>query len=144
MPTPKPTVIINSHLPALPPPGIMSFTCSASTERSGSAIVMSKPITKHTEISIITFFDLVRPVPTCPPIGVIARSAPRLNSAMPNISPAAEMQKATVSVTERLTRGVKDIISTITVTGRTETTASFNLESKILNITYLPGGGVKR
>ena len=68
------------------------------------------------------------------PMGVMARSAPRLNRAMPIMSATAEIEKAAISVPVRLAAGVNEIISTITATGATETTASLSLESKILYI----------
>ena len=138
MPTPAPTVTMSSVLPVSPPPGIMSFTWLASTVRSGSAMVIKSPIIKHTPISIHSFLDLVRPEPICSPMGVIARSAPRLKRAMPAMSTIAEIIKAAVSVAVRLTAGVSEIIMTMSVTGATEVTASFSFESRILCIMVCP------
>ena len=56
-PTPIPTVTVKSV--GL----ILSFTCAARTVKSGSAIVMNTPITKHTAISIWIFLDFVSPAP---------------------------------------------------------------------------------
>ena len=134
MPTPSPTVIISSHLLTSPSPGIMSLTWSASTDKSGSATVISKPIIKQTERSIPTFFDFVRPEPTCPPIGVIARSAPRLKRPIPRISNTAETANAIVSTGCKSTSGVNEIISTITVTGNTDIKDSLSFENSALNI----------
>ena len=109
-------------------------TCSASTDKSGSATVMSTPITKHTETSNCRRLDLARPEPTCSPIGVMARSAPRLKSPMPTIKKIAQIEKTTSCLKDNDTSGVHDTASTISVTGKTEPNASFNLSSKILNI----------
>ena len=100
------------------------FTCSASTERSGSATVMSTPITKHTDTSSGNLRDLVRPEPTCSPIGVMERSAPRLKSAIPTTRNTAQMQKTTSSFNEKSASGVNESSSTISVTGSTEKNAS--------------------
>ena len=109
-------------------------TCSASTDRSGSATVMSTPITKHTETSNCRRRDFARPEPTCSPIGVMARSAPRLKSPIPPIRNTAQMPKTISCLGENWTSGVKDTASTISVTGKTEAKASRNLSQRILNI----------
>ena len=100
-PTPPPTVKISAL------PFITLATCFASTERSGSATVMSTPIAKQTGKSSFNFLDLVRPVPICSPIGVMARSAPRLKSAIPIIKRTADTTKTTNSVLVKSTSGVK-------------------------------------
>ena len=99
-------------------------------------MVIKSPIIKHTPISIHSFLDLVRPEPICSPMGVIARSAPRLKRAMPAMRAIAEIIKAAVSVAVRLTAGVSEIIMTMSVTGATEVTASFSFESRIFNIMF--------
>ena len=71
--------------------------------------------------------DLVRPEPICSPIGVMARSAPRLKSAMPIISTRDETRNTISSVFVRLTSGVKYSIATISDTGRTDISASRSL-----------------
>ncbi len=124
IPTPTPTVTIRTVL------FITALTCPARTERSGSATVISKPIRKHTDMRISNFFDLVSPEPTCSPIGVIARSAPRLKRPMPIMSITADTAKAAVSVPFKSISGVKDIISTINATGKTEIDDSLSLSNR--------------
>ena len=128
MPTPMPIVAMSSV------GSTAFFTCSASTDKSGSATVMSTPITKHTDTSSSRRRDLARPEPTCSPIGVMARSAPRLNSPMPPIRKTAQIAKTISCLGVSETSGVNDTASTISVTGKTEANASFSLSSKILNI----------
>ena len=100
-PTPRPTVTISSV------PFIIELTCSARTERSGSAMVINRPITKLTISRMLFFRLLVRPSPMNWPIGVMARSAPRLNRAMPAISNSAEMPNTVSSRPVRSIKGVK-------------------------------------
>ena len=85
---------------------------------------MSTPITKHTDTSSGSLRDLVRPAPTCSPIGVMDRSAPRLKSAIPATRNTAQTPKTTNSFNEKFTRGVNESNSTISVTGKTEENAS--------------------
>jgi hypothetical protein len=61
-------------------------------------------------------------------------SAPRLNNAMPRIRKIAETEKATVSVVEKLTRGVQFKIKTINATGKTETQDSLNFVNKAFSM----------
>ncbi len=117
-PTPTPTVTINRV------PFITPLTCSASTDRSGSATVISTPIKKQTIRSTAILRDLVRPPPICSPMGVIARSAPRLKSPMPSMRKTAHTQNAPSSAPVKLTSGVAARISTTTVTGSTDINAS--------------------
>ena len=110
------------------------FTCSASTDKSGSATVMRTPITKHTETSNRSLRDLVKPDPTYAPIGVIARSAPRLKSPIPIIKKIALTVKTICSFSEKVTSGVCDTTSTISVMGKTEAKASFSFSKRIFCI----------
>ena len=127
-PTPIPMVVISII-------GSTAFlTCSASTDKSGSATVMRTPITKHTETSSCRRRDFARPEPTCSPIGVMARSAPRLKSPIPPIRNTAQMPKTISCLGVSWTSGVNDTASTISVTGKTEANASRNLSQRILNI----------
>ena len=114
MPTPNPTKNISR------PDGITSLTCVANTVKSGSAIVIKSPKAKHTTNKSVSFFDLVKPEPIWEPIGVIARSAPKLNKPIPNINKQAEIEKTTISLKVKLTRGVKFNKITINVIGNTE------------------------
>ena len=132
MPTPTPTVAINTVLL------ITAETCPARTDKSGSATVIKTPIIKQTIKSTHTFLDFVRPVPTCSPIGVIARSAPRLKRPIPKIRNTAQTANATISVTVKSTSGVKEIIKTIAATGNTEINASLSFEKSIFAIYILP------
>lgn len=105
-----------------------ALTCSASTLKSGSATVISTPIAKPTPSKSGSFFDFVKPAPTCSPIGVIARSAPTLKSAMPKMSIIADTTKVTISLVVKSVMGVTAKISTITATGSTEKSDSFSFE----------------
>ena len=108
-------------------PFMMDATCPARTERSGSATVISRPIRKQTISRMLAFLLLVRPSPMNLPIGVMARSAPRLNIPIPTMSRKAEMPKTVISRPVRVTSGVRERISTMIPTGRTEVSASFSL-----------------
>ena len=128
MPTPTPIVEINSS-------GCTAFlTCSASTDKSGSATVMSTPITKHTDTSSKSLRDLVSPAPTYAPIGVMARSAPKLKSPIPTIKKTALIVKTTSSFSEKVTSGVYETNNTISVIGNTEAKASLNFSKRIFCI----------
>ena len=70
---------------------------------------MSSPSTKHTDNSSPSFLWRDRPEPICVPIGVIARSAPRLNRPMPSTSATAPMVNVTSSVCEKSNSGVSAI-----------------------------------
>ena len=125
-PTPIPTTAISTVL------FITALTWSASTVKSGSATVISKPITKLTNSSRGNLLVLVSPEPICSPIGVIARSAPRLNSPIPKTRNIAETTNVTISRGVAFTTGVKHIIKTMIVTGTTEISDSLSLESNPL------------
>ena len=83
---------------------------------------------KHTSNNNFKFLDLVNPEPTYSPIGVIARSAPRLNRPMPRTSITAPMVNVISSVPEKLNQGVKDNRYTMAVMGRADTRASWILD----------------
>ena len=117
-PTPSPTVTMRRS------PFIMALTCAASTDRSGSAMVMSSPITKQTPSRSPSFLDAVSPSPMYWPIGVIARSAPRLKKLIPIISSRAAATKTPSSWRDRFTHGVRDSMSTRKLTGSTERSES--------------------
>ena len=122
-PTPTPTVKIRSQ-------GLMTaFTCPASTERSGSATVMSTPRKKQTQTSTPIRRDLVRPSPTWRPIGLIARSAPRLKSPIPAANRRAQARKTVRSSHVSGARGVNETKRTIPATGTTDMNASQSLDS---------------
>ena len=128
IPTPTPIVEINKI------GRTAFFTCSASTDKSGSATVMSTPITKQTDTRSNRRRDLVRPAPTYVPIGVIARSAPRLKRPIPIIKKIALTVKTICSFSEKVTSGVCETTSTISVMGKTEAKASFNFSKRIFCI----------
>ena len=124
-PTPTPTVAMRRV------EFITASTCPARTERSGSAIVISTPMTKHTESSTMSFLDFVRPEPTCSPIGVIARSAPRLKSPIPRMRNTADMPKTALSIPLSGARGVNERMSTMTVIGKTDMKDSRNFRKTL-------------
>ena len=90
-------------------------------------MVTQTPITKHTDKSNLNLPFLGKPEPICSPIGVIAKSAPKLKRAMPKINATAQTANATVSVVVRDTNGVKLNAKTITAMGKTETADSLIL-----------------
>ena len=122
-PTPTPTTAMSAV------ESITALTCSASTERSGSAIVISTPITNPTPSKTPSFLDLVSPAPTCSPIGVMARSAPRLKSPIPIMRKTAHTQNAVSSVAVKSISGVNESTTTMRATGNTEINDSLNLIS---------------
>ena len=128
-PTPIPTNIIKNVLFNTLP------TCSARTDKSGSAIVVRTPMIKQTTTKTIIFFDFVKPEPICSPIGDNAISAPRLNILMPIINAMAEIINVTNSMVLKLTKGVKLIKITNTVTGITDIRDSFILFHNSFKIT---------
>ena len=65
---------------------LMDGTCSASTCRSGSDMVIMLPTRKHMSRISQKRLDRVVSEPTYWPIGIMARSAPSVNRPMPAIS----------------------------------------------------------
>ena len=122
-PTPIPTVKINTVLL------ITSATCEANTVKSGSATVISTPITKQTDSRSRRFFDFVNPEPTCSPIGVIEISAPKLNKPIPKIRNREETKNIINSRIVKFNNGVKFNNRTISETGKTDTRAYFNFSN---------------
>ena len=116
IPTPRPTVTINKVVLLF----ITSFTCCASTDKSGSATVIKTPITKQTSNASQIFLVLISDDPICSPIGLIAISAPKLNKPIPTIKKTALIIKITNSRDVRLNKGVKYNSITNIVTGRTD------------------------
>ena len=120
-PTPIPTKMMMSLLP----------TWSASTVKSGSAIVIKKPRAKHINTIGLSDLDfLVSPAPTCSPIGVIATSAPRVKNPIPSIKNNADTQNTTISSVVRLISGVKLSITTISVIGSIDISDSLIFPNK--------------
>ena len=75
----------------------MACTCCASTCRSGSETVISTPSTKP-RIRIRRRFRVrVTRAPTCPPIGVMATSAPTEKNIMPPTSITAPRRKLSIT-----------------------------------------------
>ena len=131
-PTPTPTNTISAVLL------IISLTCPASTERSGSATVTSTPSANETSKSNHTLPDLESPEPTCVPIGVIAMSAPRLNSPIPSTSNSEQTRNVVSSAPERFRNGVKFNSTTKKLTGRTQVSASRSFSDSIRNMIFPP------
>ena len=86
MATPRATARINVRFG-------MDGTCWARTCKSGSDIVIKKPITKLTKITIKRFLDLVMMVPVLSPIGVMDTSTPTLKNNIPIINKMAPIKK---------------------------------------------------
>ena len=123
-PTPSPTAAMRTV------PFMTAPTWPARTERSGSATVMRRPITKQTLSRMPSFLDLVRPSPMCCPIGVIAMSAPRLKRLMPATRRRAAPAKTTSSWREMSTHGVTESRKTRRLTGTTEIRDSLSFSRK--------------
>ena len=70
----------------------MDGTCWASTCKSGSDMVIIKPIIKLMRIITKTFFDFVITVPTRSPMGVIDNSTPTLKNNIPTIKRIAPIK----------------------------------------------------
>ena len=68
-------------------------TCRASTWRSGSATVMSTPITSAVIINNFRFLERVSCAPIRSPMGIMDRSAPRENRHIPTISKTSPTKK---------------------------------------------------
>ena len=101
----------------------MCGTVSASTCRSGSAMVTAKPSIKLTTRISGRLRVLVRAVPIRLPMGVIEASAPSENSPIPAMTKSAPIKKH--SNRSALTGAtVRQSSSTITTIGRTETVDS--------------------
>ena len=94
-------------------------TCSASTCRSGSAIVIMTPKTKLNKMGQITFLNLLISIPMPSPMGVMARSAPNVNTPMPKIKRTAPNRNNT-NVPAETGAMVMLKTSTIAVIGSTE------------------------
>ena len=108
----------------------MPGTCSASTWRSGSDMVMKMPTSR-----------LTRMIPTWLPIGVMARSVPRVKSPIPKISRSAPSTKP---ISRLLGTGEmeKQSRKTIPVTGRTEERDSFSFSERIVRFCFSRGSFV--
>ena len=129
-PTPIDTVMINVQ-------GFILPTWFASTDKSGSAIVIIIP-NINVEINssqILFFLDKYEPI-FCP-IGSIERSAPSVKSAIPTISTIADMKNCII-VFEGIWTMVKEIINTINVIGKTANDDSFNFAIKLFFIVHTP------
>ena len=123
-PTPTATARINVMLG-------MPGTCSAKTWRSGSDMVMKIPTSRLTSTIIHTLRDLVTAEPTWFPMGVMARSVPRVKSPIPRISITAPRTKP---ISRSLGTGemVKHSKKTIPVTGSTEEMDSFSFSIRMV------------
>ena len=93
--------------------------CSASTCRSGSAMVTTKPSTKQTTSGITTRRALLICTPMPSPMGIMDMSTPRVNSPIPTTNSTAPKRNST------MVPGVKGatvilMISTMAVMGSTE------------------------
>ncbi|CAK7066145.1 MAG: hypothetical protein DELT_03127 [Desulfovibrio sp.] len=106
-------------------------TWSASTCKSGSAMVMAMPIISATTTSSPSLRVLVSWEPIRSPIGIMAMSAPREKSAIPTIRSSAPTRKSAI-VPPVMGATVKLSSKTMAVIGRTDTRASLNFAAKFL------------
>ena len=124
MPTPSATKRMRSHL------FTAGLRLEASTDRSGSAMVMMMPMSKVMARMTKRFRLLVVVLPTISPMGIIARSAPREKRVIPPITSRHPMRNAPTEERDCGAR-VKERITTTTVMGSTENALSFSLLSAI-------------
>lgn len=129
-PTPTPTDIIKVYL------FIVCDNCSAKTVKSGSETVIKTPTKKNTGIMSHNFLVLTTPVPTYSPIGVIAVSAPSVNSPIPTTTNKTH----TINV-KNVSDGIGAIVKhkrrTIKDMGSTEENDSFILSKIIVLSLYI-------
>ena len=125
-PTPIATATISTILGT---PG----TCSASTCRSGSDSVINMPTTKPISAMNQSLRERVMALPTCWPMGVIARSVPSVNRPMPSISSAAPITNPMSASLETGTTA-KHNKNTSPVIGRTDVSASRHFSRSILRL----------
>ena len=71
----------------------MEGTCCANTCKSGSEIVMIKPMIKVMSTTMISFFERVMTEPVRSPIGVMDNSTPTLKKSIPTINRMAPIIK---------------------------------------------------
>ena len=97
----------------------MAGTCSASTVRSGSAMVISIPSTRATLRGIAIWRARLMYAPIPLPMGVMDMSTPRVNTPTPTISSREPNRNSTSAP---VVRGTMDTLSssTMAVMGRTE------------------------
>ena len=130
MATPRATARINVRF------GI-DGTCWARTCKSGSDIVIKKPITKLTKITIKRFLDLVMMVPVLSPIGVMDTSTPTLKNNIPIINKMAPIKKV-IRILGGIGAMVKQSNKTMASMGmtafRVSVNFSLNLEWKKINV----------
>ena len=122
MPTPTATARIKAMFGT---PG----TCSASTCRSGSEMVIMIPITRPMAMIIHSLRVRVMALPAYSPMGVMAMSVPSVKSPMPKISMSAPKMNASSAL---LDTGImkKQIRNTIIVIGSTDASDSLHFSFK--------------
>lgn len=115
-PTPSATDIISTRFG-------MDDTCSASTCRSGSEIVIITPRVNPTITIIHNFFVLSRLPPTLSPIGVIESSAPIVKNIIPPMTRIPPRRNC-ASMPVGIGAIVNASNSTMSIIGSTDQTAS--------------------
>ena len=103
-------------------------TCSASTCRSGSEIVIMNPRIKLRKATTQALFICVRRMPIRSPMGVMAISAPSVKNIMPRTSRTPPIKKA-IRMPGGMGAMVKHSKETIPMTGITAPNDSFNFSS---------------
>ena len=131
IPTPKATAKINTRLG-------MEGTCWARTCKSGSEMVIIKPIIKLISMIINTFFERVITLPTRSPIGVMEISTPTLKNNIPIINKIAPI-KNVIKILGGMGAIEKHSSKTIARIGRTafNVSVSFSLNFERLNNNYI-------
>ena len=123
-PTPAATITIRVMLG-------MPGTCSASTCKSGSDMVIITPTKKEISSTTHSFLLRVMAAPTSSPMGVMASSVPKVNSPVPIISMAAPTKKPSMVLSGAGT-STKHSANTMTAMGKTDESASFHFSRKLV------------
>ena len=118
-PTPTPMDRISVHFPITP------LSCPANTDKSGSAMVINRPMAKQTPSNSLTLPERVSAEPACSPMGVMAISAPKLNRPIPKISKTEQIENTVSSVALSSIQPISRSRRTMADTGKTDRSASF-------------------
>ena len=123
-PTPTATVTMSTGVS-------MWGTLTASTWRSGSETVMATPSRKLSSSTSHSLRVFIMREPTRLPMGVMAISAPSVNSPIPATSSSAPMKKSSIRSTD-MGISTKQTTLTMSTRGKTEPKDSCSLSDKVV------------
>ena len=129
-PTPALTVSMSSQVS-------ICGTETASTCKSGSAMVIAAPSRKLSAVTRDLVCVFVIRAPICVPMGVMLASVPRVNRPMPATSIAAATIKASIRP-EGTGTAIRLSSATISARGRTEPAASLIFSGSIVFTLIIP------